>query len=137
MPQQLSFSPDDFRDATGQRQLYIIRQLSQRLSDVETQLAQMKGQQAKAGTGAVVDSQQLDQIAAYVQRDLSVTGKHPLPLDGLVGRAHDPQLALLTVFADAIANHDAANYPVGMLAAAAGSWYVVKDGVPHTWGTAP
>lgn len=121
----LPLTLDDVNDPTGQRLLTHLRYISARLAATENVLAAVRS------APPALTSQQVDQLTAHVQRQLSATGTHPLPVNGLPGAAPN----IIPFATDPTTTVNANQYAVGTLATFGAHIYYVAKGNPHTWVT--
>lgn len=124
----------DVRDPSGQRLLYFLQQLNQRVANAPATTSSAGA--ANAIAAPTIDAATLDRLTASISASLRATGSHPLNVTGLAGSLAEPQLPTLLIFTtDPLTTISANLYEIGTLATYNGAFYYVAPGNPHTWGT--
>jgi len=121
---------DDVTDPTGRRLLTHLDSLSHQVVSLQNELAAVKSGSTPIPATSLT-SQLVDQLTSHVQRQLSSTGTHPLPINNLPGAP--PTIIPFTT--DPTLTVNANQYAVGTLATFGAHIYYVAAGNPHTWVT--
>lgn len=122
-------TPFNLGDVTNsQRLYYLLQRMQAKLTTLESQLAKEVAKPVK------LDSKDIDQLASYLQTDLSARGLHPLPVTGLAGQLAEPQAAApVLLSSDPLTTVNPDLYEPGTLATYNNNLYLVVAGRPHTW----